>query len=255
MSKTIAATAGLAVLLATAAPAQAQSSAPTRAKSTAAKRLVLQVKKAGGTSVKARCRAPKRGSSLCSVTYRASEGRRCADTRVTVVRKNGRMKVKGFSPACTVAKTPGTTQQPAAQPAPQPAPQNGSDVPVTPTTMPGPGNATLPAGSSLLDPGAFVPGGPPPGGASASERPPGAPKTAPRTAIARASSQNHSFIGCTEWQVDPWYGSWWMYVCYWSYSSAPAGAHLIGWQTSYVAQVYYWTGSQAAFWFRSEWTA
>ena len=246
MFKTIATTAGLAALLATAAPAQAQTSAG-RTMSGAAKRLVTKVENAGGSSVKARCRAPKRGRSVCRVTFLAGDGRRCADTRVMVVRRNGRLTVKGFAPSC---KTAQSLQQPAAEPGPQDVPEAVE----TPTEMPGPPDAA-PSGSPLFDPGAGVPGGPPPGAGSALGRPPGAPVAAKRTALARASSENNSFLGCTQWQADWWYGQWWMYVCYWSYSSAPAGAHLIGWQTTYVAQVYYWTGSQAAFWFRSEWTA
>ena len=63
MYKSIAATAGLAVVLATAAPAQAQTSAG-RTMSGAAKRVALKVKNTGGTNVKARCRAPKRGRSV-----------------------------------------------------------------------------------------------------------------------------------------------------------------------------------------------
>jgi hypothetical protein len=251
MYKSIAAAAGLAVLLATGAPAQAQNSAG-RTTSSAAKRVVLKVKSSGGTSAKARCGAQKRGRSLCSVTFRARDGRRCADTRVTVVRKRGRLSVKGFAPACRLAPSPGT-QEPAAT---QPAPEGVPEAVETPTEMPGPPDSTT-GGSPLFDPGAGVPGGPPPGAGSTFDRPPGAPTAAKRTAIARASSENNSFLGCTDWQADWWYGQWWMYVCYWSYSSAPAGAHLIGWQTSYVAQVYYWTGtgSQSAFWFRHEWTA
>ena len=159
------------------------------------------------------------------------------------------MTVKGFAPLCAAPAPTGAT------PTPQPAPQTGSDVVEPPATMPGPGDGSTTGGLPLFDPGAFVPGGPPPGAGSSFDRPPGAPKLAPRTALARTSSQNNSFLGCTNWQADWWYGNWWMYVCYWSYSSAPAGAHLIGWQTTYVAQVYYWTGSQAAFWFRAEWNA
>ena len=249
MYKSTAATAGLAVLLAAAAPAQAQTSAG-RTMSSAAKRVVLKVKSTGGTSVKARCRAPKRGRSLCTVSFRASDGRRCADTRITVVRRNGRMTVKGFAPACRLAPAPGAPDQAPTEPAAQGVPEGVQ----TPAEMPGPPDATT-GGSPLFDPGAGVPGGPPPGAESLFDRPPGAPVSANRTALARASSENNSFLGCTNWQADWWYGQWWMYVCYWSYSSAPAGAHLIGWQTTYVAQVYYWTGSQAAFWFRSEWTA
>lgn len=249
MRKTITATAGLAVLLATTAPAQAQTSAG-RTISGAAKRLVQKVENTGGTSVKARCRAPKRGRSVCTVSFRAGDGRRCADSRVTVVRRNGRMTVKGFAPACKLAPSPGTQDQAIQEPTPQDVP----DAVETPAEMPGPPDATS-GGSPMFDPGAGVPGGPPPGADSMFVRPPGAPTTAKSTAIARASAENNSFLGCTNWQVDPWFASYWMYVCYWSYSSAPPGAHLIGWQTTYVAQVYYWTGSQAAFWFRSEWTA
>jgi hypothetical protein len=249
MYKSIAATAGLAVLLAAAAPAQAQSSAG-RTTSGAAKRVALKVKSAGGTSVKARCRAPKRGRSVCRVTFLASDGRRCADTRVTVIRRNGRLTVKGFKPACKLAPTPGTPDQAPTEPATQGVP----DAVETPAEMPGPPDEST-GGSPLFDPGAGVPGGPPPGAESLFDRPPGAPVSAKRKALAHASSENNSFLGCTDWQADWWYGQWWMYICYWSYSSAPAGAHLIGWQTTYVAQVYYWTGSQAAFWFRAEWNA
>ena len=251
MSKTIAATAGLAVLLATAAPAQAQSAAAPKM-SSAAKRLVLKAKNAGGTRVKARCRAPKRGISVCSVSYRAGDGRRCADPRVTVVRRNGRMNVKGFAPLCKAAQAPVAPQQPPVDPAQPSAPV----VVEPPATIPG-SPAGAESGGPLFDPGAGVPGGAPPGAGSALGTPPGAPTTsAKRSALARtASAENNSFLGCTQWQKDWWYGSWWMYVCYWAYSSAPAGAHLIGWQTTYVAQVYYWNGYQAAFWFRSEWTA
>jgi len=244
MFKTITATAGLAMLLATAASAQAQTSAG-RPMSSAAKRVVAKVEKSGGTSVKARCRAPKRGRSLCTVSFRASDGRRCSDGRVTVLRRNGRMTVKGFAPACELATEQAPTEG---------APQDVPEAVEAPAEMPGPPDAAT-GGSPLFDPGAGVPGGPPPGADSTFVRPPGAPATAKQTAIARASAENNSFLGCTNWQVDPWYGSWWMYICYWSYSSAPPGAHLIGWETTYVAQVYYWTGSQAAFWFRSEWTA
>jgi hypothetical protein len=247
MSKTIAATAGLVVLLATAGQAQAQTSAagPT---SGAAKRVALKVKSAGGTSVKARCRAPKDGRSVCKVSFRASDGRRCVDTRVTVVRKRGRLAVKGLAPVCKLSQTPAT-------PAPaESAPENVPEAVEAPAEMPGPADAAT-GGSPIFDPGAGVPGGPPPGAGSAFDPPPGAPTSAKRAAIASASAENNSFLGCTQWQVDPWYLSWWMYICYWSYSSAPPGAHLIGWQTTYVAQVYYWTGSQAAFWFRAEWNA
>src|SRR5688572_10935271 len=173
MYKSIAATAGLAVVLATAAPAQAQTSAG-RTMSGAAKRVALKVKSSGGTSVKARCRAPKRGRSICRVTFLASDGRRCADTRVTVGRRNGRMTVKGFAPACKLAPTPGTPEQPPVEGVPEAV--------ETPAEMPGPPDTTT-GGSPLFDPGAGVPGGPPPGAESLFDRPPGAPVSAKRTAI------------------------------------------------------------------------
>ena len=173
MYKSIAATAGLAAVLATAAPVQAQTSAG-RTMSGAAKRVALKVKSSGGTSVKARCRAPKRGRSVCRVTFLASDGRRCADTRVTVLRRYGRMTVKGFAPACKLAPTPGTPEQPPVEGVPEAV--------ETPTEMPGPPDTTT-GGSPLFDPGAGVPGGPPPGAESLFDRPPGAPATTKRTAI------------------------------------------------------------------------
>ncbi len=247
MRRTIAVALGAAGLLAAAVPAQAQAQGSTRlTKVSAEKRLQREVRKLGGASITARCRAPRRGRAVCAAIYLTSSGQQCADTRVTITRRRGRLRVKGLKAACVA---------PAVSPA--------APAAALPEALPSPQGA--PAGGPLLDPGAAAPSGPPPGAPGAIEPPPGAPRAIARAAAAASSGTpaarsaavvgNSGFLGCTPWQADIWYGRWWMYVCYWTYSSAPPGAHLIGWQTSYIAQVYYWTGSQAAFWFRSEWTA
>lgn len=242
MQRTIVAVVGAAGLLAAALPAQAQS-AVRLTKTSAEKRVHTKVRSHGGKSITVRCGAPKRGRAVCSVTYRTGAGRRCGDTRVTVTRSRGRLRVSGLKAAC-IAPSIAPPQVPTGVTPPPAVPMPPQD-----TTSDGP----------LLDPGSAAPSGPPPGApGGAIEPPPGAPRaTTGSQPVARTAQLvgNSGFLGCTQWQVDPWYGRWWMYGCYWAYSSAPPGAHLIGWQTNYIAQVYYWTGSQAAFWFRYDWTA
>jgi hypothetical protein len=229
-------------LLVAAPVAQAQSAARLT-KTSAAKRVHAKIVGNGGKSIKVRCRAPKRGRVVCSATYRTGTGRRCADTRVTVTGSRGRLRVSGLKGVC-IAPTVAPPEVPA-EVTPPPA------VPMPPQDTS--------SAAPVLDPGSAAPSGPPPGApGGAIEPPPGAPRAITGSETVARTAQlvgNSGFIGCTQWQVDPWYGRWWVYYCYWAYSSAPPGAHLIGWQTDYIAQVYYWTGSQAAFWFRYDWTA
>jgi hypothetical protein len=227
MRRTIATTAGIAALLATAAPAQAQSAAGQRlTKASAENRLEAAVARRGGQSVNATCRRPKRGKAVCGATFTKADGRQCTDSRVTVVRKRRSLKVKGLNPACSAPQP--------VEPAPGPATElpPGAAETEPPTGVPETGDAQLELPFDLSD---LLPAGPPPSASAAG-------------ATARAASplvRNGSFMGCV-WQQ--WSG-WWLYYCFWDYSSAPQGAHLIGWQRSYYYEVWYWTGSQIAFWF------
>ena len=220
-------------------PAQAQSGSRLTA-ARAEQRVTNHVTNLGGQGIDTSCRRARGGKVRCTVTYTSADGRLCSDRRVTVIRRRGRLQVRGLNARC-------------AAPAPQAAPALPGVTP--PPTIPSPGAATGP----IYDPGSAAPVGPPPGVPGGPiAPPPGAPQataTASATGGPVARAAQSGFVGCTPWQVDPWYGGWWIYACFWSYSSAPPGAHLIGWQTSYVGQVYYWNGSQAAFWFRWEWTA
>lgn len=148
--------------------------------------------------------------------------RRCRDRSVRVALRDGARKprVAGATSRfrCTVVEEP-----PTPAPAP-PAPEPDEQAPAPPA-------GELPPGPPPEGPPDVPPGPPPlPAGVAATND-----LTARAAQIPRPA---YGFHSCSNW----WnYYGWWVFTCWWNEgSSAPPGAHLIGWQNNWYYENWYW---------------
>jgi hypothetical protein len=180
--------------------------------------------------------------------------RKCRDKAVLVAMSRGSRKLRVVASTsrfrCRLdGEAPSALTLP---PAPAPQPDPG-------TPAPAPGQDPPPEA-----PPGELPPGPPPG------PPPGAPPSAPsdllghvasNTATARIAQTSRpatGFYGCSDWWT--WYG-WYIFTCWWyEGSSAPPGAHLIGWQNYWYYENWYWGYDSAGrlgyqFWYSGRMTS
>jgi len=199
------------------------------------------------TSVRSTCRRGRssrghRHAAKCRVSVRVRDRdgathvatRMCRDASVRLaVRRSGRLAVVRRTARLTCRLSGAQPTLPLGSTSPPPsAPADPTPAAPTPDTLPSPAG---------LPPGARPPGAPPGVTATAQTaraRAASSGSTAPRARTAQVWPRPSSgFHSCSWHQLS----GWWIYDCYWSVgSSAPPGAHLIGWKTVYYYERWYW---------------
>lgn len=199
---------GLSLLVAIIPAASAEARTPSKAKAERFlearydDRSIGSSRSASATATCAKPRSTRRSrSTRCVISASLEDRSTCVDDRVTVRYRSKRsMRMRVTGVSFTC--TAGVEQPPPTVEAP-PA--------VTPPFMPP----------------ALPPGTPPPTGT------PGVPQGLTATA------SQATFLYCTNWELDPWYGAYYIYACFYD----------LGY--NFQADIYYYYGdaSQGAYWF------